>query len=242
MDNGNAFLRAGFKRAKADGTFKSMTIGGTIIKTIFLLIILLISFSYTWNLLSMGRSDLARKFLLIGVLGIIIVAIVTCFLPRVASITSIIYAILEGLTLGTISYYAEVWYSGVVLPAIMLSIATAFAVVMIYKVIGGVNFWFRRIIKVAVMGVLISYLLTFLLSLVQVKMPFIHSGGTIGVVVSLVVMFIAASSLLLCFDFINNISKYGTPKYMEWFGSFSVLVNFVWMYLQILELLEKLKE
>ena len=124
----------------------------------------------------------------------------------------------------------------------MLSIATAFAVVMIYRVIGGVNIWFRRIIKVAFMGVLISYLLTFLLSLAQIKMPFIHSGGTIGVVVSLVVMFIAASSLLLCFDFINNISKYGTPKYMEWFGSFSILVNFVWMYLQILELLEKLKE
>ena len=88
MDNGNAFLRAGFKRAKADGTFvKTMTIGGTIIKTIILLIILLISFSYTWNLLSMGRSDLARKFLLIGVLGIIIVAIVTCFLPKVAGLT-----------------------------------------------------------------------------------------------------------------------------------------------------------
>ncbi|MEG0307658.1 MAG: Bax inhibitor-1/YccA family protein [Clostridium sp.] len=241
MEEGNVFLRGGFERARATRTSKTMTIGGTSVKTVFLLIILMISSSYTWSLLSNGNAALASRLAFIGVIGSLVLALTTCFVPKIASITSILYAVFEGLAIGSVSYYADSWYPGVVLPAIMLTIATALAVMMIYKAMGGVSDRFRRIITVAVMGIGISYLLTFILSIFGIRMSFMHSSGPLGIGISLVVVFIAASSLLLDYDFVYNASRYGAPKYMEWYGAFSILVTLVWMYLEILRLLEKIR-
>ena len=57
---------------------------------------------------------------------------------------------------------------------------------------------------------------------------------------SIVVVIIAALNLVLDFDFIEEGSEKGAPKYMEWYGAFGLLVTLIWLYLEILRLLAKL--
>lgn len=241
MSQNKGFLKKGFNNVGSYST-TTMTVAGTSVKTIFLIIITMLSSVYTWNLLSYGNDYWASKLIMIGAIGSLVLALVTSFAPKISPITSIFYAVFEGLTVGSVSYFADMWYPGIVLPALMLTMATALAVAMIYKSLGGVSTKFRRIIMVATMALALVYLVTFVLSLFGVYIPYIHSGGPIGIGVSLLVVFIAASNLLLDFDFINNSSRYGAPKYMEWYGAFATLVTLVWMYLEILELLQKIRE
>jgi uncharacterized YccA/Bax inhibitor family protein len=71
---------------------------------------------------------------------------------------------------------------------------------------------------------------------------FIHDSGLFGIGFSVVVIVIAALNLVLDFDFIENGVERGAPKYMEWYGAFGLLVTLVWLYLEILRLLAKLRE
>ena len=72
-------------------------------------------------------------------------------------------------------------------------------------------------------------------------MPFIHEAGLIGIGFSVFVVIIAALNLVLDFDFIEKGAAHGSPKYMEWYGAFGLLVTLIWLYLEILRLLAKLQ-
>lgn len=242
MAQKNSFLKKGFENIGDYSNSSSMTITGTSVKTIFLIIITIISSALTWNLLVVGNDYWATRLVMIGAIASLVLALVTTFAPRVSPITSILYAITEGLVVGSISYVADMWYPGVVLPAIMLTMAAGMSVAMIYRSLGGVSMKLRRIIIIATAAIGIVYLITFILSLFGVFVPYIHSGGPIGIGVSLLLVFVASSNLLLDFDFIKNASNYGAPKYMEWYGAFSTLVTLIWMYLEILRLLQKIRD
>ena len=58
---------------------------------------------------------------------------------------------------------------------------------------------------------------------------------------SLFVVVIASLNLVLDFDFIEEGAEQGMPKYMEWYGAFGLLVTLIWLYLEILRLLAKLR-
>ena len=58
---------------------------------------------------------------------------------------------------------------------------------------------------------------------------------------SVFVVIIAALNLVLDFDFIEQGTEAGIPKYMEWYGAFGLLVTLIWLYLEILRLLAKLQ-
>jgi uncharacterized YccA/Bax inhibitor family protein len=78
------------------------------------------------------------------------------------------------------------------------------------------------------------------LSWFGVRVPYIHEGGVIGIGFSVLVVVIAALNLILDFGFIEKGVEQQAPKYMEWYGGFSLLVTLIWMYLEILRLLAKL--
>jgi uncharacterized YccA/Bax inhibitor family protein len=79
-----------------------------------------------------------------------------------------------------------------------------------------------------------------LLSFFHFQFVAINSGGTVGIIFSLVVVGIAALNLVLDFDFVEQGVAYGAPKYMEWYGAFGIMVTLVWLYLEILRLLAKM--
>ena len=67
-------------------------------------------------------------------------------------------------------------------------------------------------------------------------------NGPVGIIFSLAVVCIAALNLILDFNMIEQGALRGAPKYMEWYGAFGLMVTLVWLYLEIIRLLSKLRD
>ena len=214
-----------------------MTLQGTVNKTAFSLFLLVAAGSFTF---SPDYSWLIWP----GFIGGFIVAMITIFKKEWAPITVPIYAILEGLALGGISYiYKEAFYPGIVSQAILLTVSIFAALLFAYK---------TRIIKptenfklgifAATGGIFLVYIASFIMYLFGASMPIMDpsNASLISIGFSLFVVVIAALNLVLDFDFIEEGAEKGAPKYMEWYGAFGLLVTLVWLYLEILRLLAKL--
>jgi uncharacterized YccA/Bax inhibitor family protein len=69
----------------------------------------------------------------------------------------------------------------------------------------------------------------------------IRNGGTLSIIISLVIIVVAALSFLLDFDQIEKAIKAGAPASTSWYFAFSLMVTLVWLYLEILRLLSYLR-
>jgi len=85
------------------------------------------------------------------------------------------------------------------------------------------------------------YVLSMVVGLFGVQVPGIFGSGLIGILFSLFVVVIAALNLILDFSFIEQGAAQGAPKYMEWYSAFGLMVTLVWLYLEILRLMSKLR-
>ena len=90
-------------------------------------------------------------------------------------------------------------------------------------------------------AICLVYFVSLIMGLFGASIPMIHDAGPIGIGLSLFVVTIAALNLVLDFDFIEHGTAMGAPKYMEWYGAFGLLVTLVWLYIEILRLLSKLR-
>ncbi len=219
---------------------KAMTVEGTVNKTVLSLMILIVSASYTWNLGMQGAPFMG--LVLAGFIGGLIVAMITIFKMHLAPMTTPIYAALEGLALGGISVGIEMRYPGIASQAVFLTFGTLGALLLAYRTgVIRVTEKFKMGVFAATGGIALVYLISFVVGMFGVSIPLIHSSGTFGIIFSLVVVVIASLNLVLDFDFIAKGAAQGAPKYMEWFGAFSLLVTLVWLYIEILHLLSKLQ-
>ena len=220
----------------------AMTIPGTVLKTAILVVILLATGAFTWSEAVAGATTLAYGLLIAGSICGFIVALVTIFNPKVSPFTAPIYAALEGLVLGAISAVFETIYPGIVIQALGLSIGVLAIMLFLYGtgVIRATE-KFKIGVIAATGAICLVYLVSFVLSLFESNIPYIHEAGPVGIGFSLVVVVIAALNLILDFDFIEQGVTQQAPKYMEWYGGFSLLVTLIWMYLEILRLLAKIK-
>ena len=101
---------------------------------------------------------------------------------------------------------------------------------------------FKLGVVAATGGIALLYLVSFGMSFFGKSIPFIHESGTFGILFSVFVVVIAALNLVLDFDFIESGAEQGAPKHMEWYGAFGLLVTLVWLYVEILRLLSKLRK
>ncbi len=238
-----AMSEAAYRRSGlAANPTQAMTVQGTVLKTAILVVILLTTAAYTWAQAEAGHSTVAYGLLIAGSIGGFIVALVTIFNPKISPFTSPIYAALEGLVLGAISAVFEAAYPGIVIQAVGLSIGVLAVMLFVYGTgIIRATEKFKIGVVAATGAICLVYLVSMVVSLFGSHVPYIHDSGPIGIGFSLVVVVIAALNLILDFDFIEQGVKQQAPKYMEWYGGFSLLVTLVWMYLEILRLLAKLK-
>ena len=237
------------RQARAAATDR-MTIPGTVAKTGVLIVVLVtvgaISAGQMWKFIDLPRSD--RPGWMIGSLiatsiGALIVAMTTVFAPRWAVVTGPLYAALEGWVLGAVSVMFEARYAGIVLQAVALTVGVLVALLLAYatRLVRATDN-FRLGVVAATGGIALVYLVSIVLGFFGVQVPYIHDSGPIGIVFSLIVVVIAALNLVLDFDFIERGAARGAPKFMEWYAGFGLLVTLVWLYLEILNLLAKLRE
>ena len=216
---------------------QKMTLEGTVNKTGILLLLCFATAAVSWNI--------PNPVLMFTGMGIgFIAAIITIFKPTMASSTAPVYALAQGLFLGGITVMFEAQYPGIAIQAIGLTFGTLASLLVCYKTgIIKPTENFRLMIVSATAGIALLYLVNILMTAFGggSGIGFIHSNGLMGIGFSLFVVGIAALNLVLDFDFIEQGSENGLPKHMEWFGAFSLMVTLVWLYLEILRLLAKIR-
>lgn len=232
--SGNPAFTRNFDNTGAVPQSEKMTLDGAVNKTAILLSLCFGGAFIGWNV-----PALAMPGLIIGT----ILAFVTIFRnPAKAGTTAPFYAGFEGIALGGITVFAEAQYPGIGIQAIGLTFGILASLLFCYK--SGIikpTENFRLMIFSATMGIALLYLVSFIMSFFGSGIGFIHSNGMFGIGFSLFVVGIAALNLVLDFDFIEEGAEQGLPKYMEWYGAFSLMVTLVWLYIEILRLLMKLR-
>jgi uncharacterized YccA/Bax inhibitor family protein len=226
-------------------TGRTMTVAGTANATAVLFVLLLAAAVVGW--LGVDAPDgQVYKFPAYAIGGLLVgfgLAIFLSFKPHLAKFLAPVYAIAEGLFVGAISKAYETYYDGIVVQAAGATIAVFAVMLTMYSLrIIKVTDRFRRIVIGATMGVALFYGVSMLMSLFGATPPFIQSTSFFGIGFSFLVAGLAAFNLALDFDFIERGSKQGMPESTEWYAAFGVMVTVVWLYLEILRLLSKLRE
>jgi len=221
---------------------QSMTIQGTVDKTSILLALVLFAASFTWHMFFTGQEAALMPWTFGGAIAGFIFGLVTTFKKEWSPVTSPIYAVCEGLFIGGFSSILEARYPGIVLQAVMLTFGTLAALLAAYKTrLIVASDKFKRGVVAATGGIMLVYLATFILGFFHVQVPFIYGSSPISIGLSVVIVIIAALNLVIDFDFIEQGAEANAPKYMEWYAAFGLLVTLVWLYLEIIRLLSKLK-
>ncbi|HEY1138156.1 MAG TPA: Bax inhibitor-1/YccA family protein [Xanthomonadaceae bacterium] len=231
------------------GSANAMTLNGTVNKTGLLLLLTVLTAAFAWSQTMVQTSEGmqlapgAMIYLLGGGIGGFVLALVTVFKKEWSPVLAPSYALVKGLFLGAISAIFENMYPGIVIQAVMLTFGTLFALLFAYRsglIKATENF--KLGVVAATGGIFLIYLASFVLGLFNINVPYIHESGIIGIGFSLFVVVIAALNLVLDFDFIESGVEAGAPKYMEWFGAFGLIVTLIWLYVEFLRLLAKLRD
>ena len=218
---------------------ETMTINGTVNKTFLSLTLLMVTGYYTFM-----SGQIMSGFAIFSLIAAFIVAIITMYKKEWSPITVPIYAILEGIGLGWISYSFNSLYDGIVLSAICITVSILLAMLMIYR--SGLikpTENFKLGVCAATGGIALLYIINLVMSFFGSQMGImnIQNASLMSIGFSLFVIVIAALNLVVDFDFIEEGAEKGAPKYMEWFGALGLMVTLVWLYLEILRLLAKLR-
>lgn len=228
------------------GDAGTMTLNGTVNKTGLLLLMTVVTAAFAWSQTLTPTGEMApgaMGYLLGGGIGGFVLAMVTIFKKQWSPVTAPLYALVEGLFLGAVSAIYNIQFEGIVLQAVMLTFGIMFALLLAYRsglIKATENF--KLGVAAATGGIALIYIATIGLGLFGIKIPHIHESGLIGIGFSLFVVVIASLNLVMDFDFIENGVEAGAPKYMEWYGAFGLMVTLVWLYLELLRLLSKLRK
>ena len=229
--------------AEAIPTGETMSIQGAVNKTGFLLLLVVATAAWSWSLSRSETPEAAFPWMIGGALGGFVVALVTVFKKEWSPISAPIYALLEGLFLGGISAFFERSYPGIAIQAVSLTFGVLCVLLLAYKFrIVQATRGFKLGVIAATGGIAIVYLINMVMGLFfHTQMSFLYAATPLGVGISVFVVIIAALNLILDFDMIETGARVGAPKYMEWYGAFAMMVTLIWLYMEILRLLSKLR-
>lgn len=218
-----------------------MTLEGTLAKSTALVVLVMLSACFEVALV----KTVPQVAIVVGFgawIAGFAVGLVTTFKPSIAPFTAVLYALLEGLMLGAISYLFEKSYPGVVVPAIGLTLFAALGMLVLYRSqVVRVTPIFRKVLLFSMLGILLFYGLSVLGMMMGYQADYLTHPTLFGIGFSLFVIVIACMSLIYDFDRVAQGVAQGAPKYMEWYGAFSILVSLIWLYIEVLKLLGKLR-
>lgn len=220
-----------------------MTINGSINKTFVLFGLLLAASLVVWDLFFKGFTDKVMMLGMVGFVTSIISFIVIMVNRKSLSIAAPIYAVSEGLVLGGISAIFEKSYPGIAITAISMTFAAIASMLILYRV-GLIRCTdkFRSVLFISTLSIAGIYIINLIGSFFGLQVPQIMTSSNIGIGFSLIVVVIASLNLIIDFDFIEKGSQNMLPKNYEWYGAFGLMVTLVWLYIEILNLLAKLRD
>jgi len=220
-----------------------MSIKGTIIKTLFLLICAIVPFAAIWSQVDKGFIDKATLYAGGGALVAFILAIVIMSRPNTAKFLSPVYAFGEGLFLGAISAVLNTQFQGIVPQAVALTILCLLSMLFLYssKIIRNTP-KFQKVIFISMLAIAGIYLINFVGFFFNFTIPMVYSSDSWGIGFSILIVIVSSLTFIINFDTIEKAVVYCYPKNSEWYFAFGLMVNLVWLYLEILRLLSKITE
>jgi uncharacterized YccA/Bax inhibitor family protein len=239
-------------------TRTTMTAAGAANKTFMLLGLCAAAAIFAWSMI-IPQTGIDLKMspmpLLFGGLGGgLVFALITIFKPSASPFTAPVYALFEGVFLGSVSAIYATQFAipegsgqfspnyGMVFNALVLTFGILGVMLAVYRSgLIKVTNRFAMIMSSAIGAICLLYMVNMVMHFFGASIPFVHSSGPIGIGFSVVVIGLASFSLLLDFEFIVRGESAGLPRHMEWYAGFGLLVTLVWLYLEILRLLAKLQ-
>ena len=193
---------------------------------------------------TVGWLAKSPALLLLGLFGGLALGLVAAFqrMPHPAVVVG--YAVFEGFFLGTLSWAFESQYPGIVAQAVLGTGACFVGVLVAYRTgIIKATPRFRKIIVSAMIGIAILYSINLLMALFGAGgVPVINESTPLGILFSIAVVTIAALSFVLDFELIEEGIRMGAPDRFAWKAAFGLVVGLVWLYIEMLRLLAKLRD
>lgn len=236
-----ALNKNSFKGLPSTNLAGSMTLSGTAFKSIMLLMLCICGGVIGWRYATESTISAAQYLLLFSILASI-VAVLTILYKKISPVTAPVYALLEGIVIGALSRLLETQFEGIVLQSALLTVSIFLAMLLLYlsRIIKPTEN-FKLGVAAATGGIAMYYLMGIILNLLGIELPLINSNSAWGIGFSVLVIVVASFNLVVDFDFVEKGVTKRAPKYMEWYAGFGLLVTMVWLYLEILRILTKIR-
>ncbi len=220
-----------------------MSIVGTTNKLFILSAIMLLGAYVTYYQFMIGHTDMVNMMMTGGVIIGFIIALILAFKPLATPYLAPVYALSQGAVVSGISCILENAYKGIVMQAVSLTMLTVMVMALLFsmKIIRATE-KFRSILVAASMTIFVFYLISFILMWFGINVPYFTQNTPLNIGINVVIAGIAACYLILDFDFIRKGVERGVPAVFEWYGAFSLLVTVVWLYIEIIRLLSRLRD
>lgn len=235
-----------FRQAEYGAVQDTMTVNGSIMKTFILgLVFIMTSFAllaYLPNILHNGGASFG-KVLIVSAVAACVVGLIISFKPVTSPYLSVLYAVLESVVVTTLSVIMNMQYNGIVFEAVTYTMITFFVMLILFRFnIISATAKFKAVIFTATTAVALSYIILFVLSFFGIRPEWFYGNSTLSIIINAVVIVIAALNLIIDFDFVVRGAEQKMPKYMEWYAAFGLMVTIIWLYIEMLRILSRLKE
>jgi uncharacterized YccA/Bax inhibitor family protein len=238
-------------------TERTMSLGGVASATLLMFAFVLLGGLWGWSQVTErpnpfaapGEPDVFVELnspgLLFGALALgFILAIVTAFRPTIARFTAIPYSLIQGALLGMISHLYDAQFDGIVLQAVVATLGVFLAMLALYglRILRATPKFVKGVVA-ATFSIMLMYIGAILYNVFTGNtVSFLHDASAFGIGLSVVIVIVAALNLILDFDFIERGTQNHLPRHMDWYAAFGLVVTLIWLYLEMLRLLARLRQ
>ncbi len=242
MRSSNPILRDSIYEGTYALTESPMTVAGTMNKLLILTVVMLIAAAAVYYQFSLNHYDFVNLMIKGGAIVGLITAIIIAFKTKTAPYLAPVYAFAQGAAISGISCFFESALPGIVIQAMSLTFIVVLAMALLFRTgLVRATEKFKAVIFTATLAIAIFYIISLVLMLFNVNVPYFTSNSPVAIGVNVVIAIIAALNLVIDFDFIEKGSRAPLPSVYEWYGAFGLLVTILWLYVEILRLLSRLR-
>ncbi len=219
-----------------------VTMDDVIMKTLSLFAIVLVTGAAGW-FVAEANQGLGVALWMGGMIGTLVLGLVIAFKKVLSVPLILLYAVVEGLFMGSVSQYFNQAYSGIVGQAVLATLATFAGMFLAYRLgLIKVTAKFRRIMTMMIFGYAIFAVVNFIFAMVTNTAFGFGGSGALGIGISLFAVGLASFTLALDFDSIERAISLGAPRPYSWLLAHGLIVTLVWLYIEFLRLFARLRQ
>jgi len=225
---------------------RRVTLDDVVMKTLGLFSIVLVVAVVTWYYVAgqPSTSPTPMVLMLAGMFGGLGVGLLIAFKKTINVPLIVTYAALEGVLVGAISEVFNQRWPGIVTTAVIATLCTFAGMLLGYKTgLIKVTDKSRRIFGMAIMGYLLFGLVNLVAAFMGVGGGWGFGGtGFMGIAISVFGVGLASYSLAIDFDSVSRAVNAQLPEKYSWLLAHGFIVTLVWLYLEFLRLLARLRQ